>query len=229
MEGQKKLSSSHVSIVGIGGTGSSAAELFSRIGIGTLTLIDPDVVAESDLHRQVLYSESDVGTPKVDAASNRLRAENGDLTILKFRNHLDESNAERLLLGSDIIYDGTDNFESRDTLNRVAVRTKTPLIMTSAVDYYGQVKAIIPGVTSCLACIGYPEEGEGENISCSTVGIFPPVLSFVAAFGVNLAVKILLSLPVSGDYYHLDMKSLTVTKITARINERCPVCGSQSH
>lgn len=224
LEGQKKLGKSRVTIVGMGGTGSMAAEIFSRIGTGYLRLIDGDRVHESNLHRQILYDEGDLGSYKAVSAARRLKSENSEVEIDARTEFLDGENAERLLSGSDLIYDGTDNIASRRAINSASISLRIPWIMSSAIEYYGQVKAIIPGKTSCLACMNYPEEEAA--LSCSEQGIFPSVLLWVTSIGITEAVNIILNREVNGDFYHVDVKRLDMQRIRAERNASCSECSS---
>lgn len=224
LEGQKAISKSSVSIVGIGGTGSLAAELFNRMGIGKLILIDGDRIRESNLHRQVLFNEVSVGELKVEAASARLKQENSETVVETYSEFLDDNNASRLLAGSDLVYDGTDNVMARHSINRFSVGSRIPWVMTSAIEYYGQAKAVVPGETSCIACMNYPEEE--STLSCSEQGIFPPVLSWITSIGVSLAMDIITGKKSSGNFFHVDMKTMEMRQISAERNKDCRMCSS---
>lgn len=224
IEGQRAIGRSKIAVVGLGGTGSMAAELFSRLGVGSVSLIDGDSVRESNLQRQILYSEADLGRLKAEAAADRLESENSDMIISTFSQFLDDSNSATLLEGASLIYDGTDNVMARHCINREAVRTGRPWVMSSAIEYYGQVKAVIPGQTSCLSCMNYPLEE--ATVSCSEQGIFPPVLAWVTSIGVSIAIDILLGKQVNGDFIHLDMRSMEMKKFAAERNRDCKVCSA---
>lgn len=223
IEGQRKLEKSSVAIVGVGGTGSLAAEYFSRMGIGHITLIDGDVCREQDLHRQSLYSEADLGRPKVESAKRRLETENSEFRLNVFNTFLDDKNSDSLLHGSDLVYDGTDNVMARHSINRYSIRNEIPWVMVSAIEYYGQVKGVIPGKTSCLTCIGYPENEEA--ISCSEQGIFPPILLWVSSIGIATAMDVLLGKEISGDFINIDLKTMEMKRIRAEKNGNCKLCS----
>lgn len=223
LEGQKLLGGSRVAVVGLGGTGCLAAEFFSRMGTGTLVLIDGDKVRESNLHRQILYAESDEGEFKADAASTRLQEENSDLITVKHNAFLDDTNAAGFLKGCDLIYDGTDNLVARNVINRASVGMKIPWVMTSAIEYYGQVKGVIPGKTSCLSCLNYPDEG--ATLSCSEQGIFPPVLMWVTSIGVSVGIDILTGREVDGEFIHVDMKKIEMIRIKSLRDPGCSLCS----
>lgn len=223
IEGQRKISQSCVAVVGLGGTGSMAAELLNRMGVGSLILIDGDRVRESNLQRQILYGESSIGKAKVDAARERLSEENSETGVTVYPEFLEDANSGKLLAGANLIYDGTDNVMARHTINRASIRQNIPWIMNSAIEYYGQVKAVVPGRTSCLSCINYPVEE--AVVSCSEQGIFPPVLAWTSSLGVALAVSAILGKEVSGDFTHIDMRTMEMKRFSAARNPDCPVCS----
>lgn len=222
--GQKALSGSTVAIVGLGGTGSIAAELLCRMGVGKLVLIDGDKVRESNLQRQILYDESSLGMKKAEAAGKRLKTENSETEIVVHSEFLDDSNSDALAGSSNLIFDGTDNVAARHTINRCSVKNRIPWILCSAIEYYGQTKAVVPGKTSCLSCMNYPVDE--AVVSCSEQGIFPPVLTWIVSIGISKAVDLLLGKGVDGDFIHVDMRTMEMKRFVAERNSQCSVCSA---
>lgn len=212
-----------VVIVGVGGNGSLAADLFVRLGIAKITLVDRDYVSISNIHRQVLYTEQDVGEPKVDVAKRRLSKVNSDVKIEAIEETFDALNAERIVSSADIVFDGTDNLTTRFIINDACVKLNKPWIHTSAIETYGQVKAIIPHKTSCLRC--YHSLGTTPQPTCAEVGVLSSVPNLVSSYGWTMAVRILIGKEVPGDLFYIDPWHLDFQKIGIERNEQCPSCG----
>ena len=191
-EGQQRIRSARVAIVGCGALGSFQAEALTRAGVGRLRLIDRDFVEWSNLQRQFLFDELDVaeGLPKAAAAARRLAKINGEVALEPIVEDLTPSNAAELLENINLILDGTDNFETRYLINDAAVRESIPRIYGAAVGSYGLKLAILPGRTACLKCI-YPEPPQSAQPTCETEGVLGPVTAIVAALQVADALKIL--------------------------------------
>lgn len=221
---QVSIKQKKVVIVGIGGNGSLAADLFVRLGIARLTIVDRDYVSISNIHRQILYTEKDVGEPKVEVAKRRLNDINSEVEISVVHETFDASNAERIVSSADLVFDGTDNLTTRFIINDACVKLNKPWIHTSAIETYGQVKAVIPHKTSCLRC--YHSLGTTPQPSCAEVGVLSSVPSLVSAYGWTLAVRILLGKDVPGDLYYIDPWHLDFQQIRINLDENCPSCGT---
>ncbi len=191
-DGQKKLASSRVAIVGCGATGSALAGLLARAGVGYLRIIDRDYVEPSNLQRQSLFEEADAreSLPKAVAASRRIAAFNAEVTVDPQVADLTPENAEDLLIGVDLILDGTDNFETRYLINDFAVANNLPWIYTAAVGSYGVAMNILPGQTACLACI-FPDSPTGLVETCDTSGILNSAVNLMASISATEALKLL--------------------------------------
>jgi len=171
-EGQKKLSQSRVVIVGCGATGSALASLLARSGVGTLRIVDRDYVEPSNLQRQALFDENDAheSVPKAIAAARQIARFNSQIIVEPHVADLTPANVDSLLGGSDLILDGTDNFETRYLINDYAVKNSVAWIYAAAVGSYAATMNILPGETACLACI-FPESPRGTVETCETAGI----------------------------------------------------------
>ena len=191
-EGQRELSGARIAIVGCGATGSALAGLLARAGIGTLRIIDRDYVEPSNLQRQSLFDEADAAEslPKAIAASRRIAAFNSQTVVEAKVEDLIPSNVEALLQGMDLILDGTDNFETRYLINDYAVERSLPWIYSAAVGSYAVTLNILPGQTSCLACI-FPDSPQGMVETCETSGILNSAVNLVASIAATEAMKFL--------------------------------------
>lgn len=191
-EGQRKLGSARVAIVGCGATGSALAALLARSGVGMLRIIDRDYVEPSNLQRQSLFDESDAAEslPKAIAAARRIAAFNSEINVEAKVEDLIPSNIEPLLEGTDLILDGTDNFETRYLINDFAVSRSLPWIYSAAVGSYAVTLNVLPGETACLACI-FPDSPRGMVETCETSGILNSAVNFVASISATEALKLL--------------------------------------
>jgi molybdopterin/thiamine biosynthesis adenylyltransferase len=195
-EGQQRLATGRVAIVGCGATGSALASLLARAGVGTLRIIDRDYVEASNLQRQSLFEESDAAEslPKAIAAARKISAFNSEIVIEARVDDLVPHNINALLDGMDVILDGTDNFETRYLVNDYAVKNSVPWIYAAAVGSYGVTLNVLPGKTACLACI-FPDTPHGMVETCETSGILNTAVNLVASIAATEAMKLL----VGGD------------------------------
>ncbi len=225
--GQQKLSKAKVCIVGAGGLGNPIASRLAGMGVGTIRLVDRDVIELSNLHRQTLFDEEDVGQVKVEAAARHLRRMNSDVRIEPLAVSVNQYNAPQVIDGCDIVIDALDSVNARYALNRACVKKGIPFVMGAAVGVSGQAFTVLPGKSACYFCI-FPELDEDSMPTCSIEGVHPPILSMVGAIEVAEAVRIILEREpnLSGRILHIDLDSLDFTFTrTARVEE-CPVCGS---
>jgi len=198
VEGQRRLASGRVAIVGCGATGSALAGLLARAGVGKLRIIDRDYVEPSNLQRQSLFDEKDAleSLPKAVAAARKIASFNSEIAIEPEVNDLTPGNIEGLLEGMDLILDGTDNFETRYLLNDYAVKQSIPWIYSAAVGSYGVTMNVLPAKTACLACI-FPDSPRGMVETCETSGILNSAVNVVASIAVAEVLKLLVAGPDS--------------------------------
>ena len=190
--GQQKLAEAEVAIVGCGATGSAAAALLARAGVGTLRIIDRDYVEPSNLQRQSLFDEADAteSLPKAIAAARKIAAFNSQIVVEPKVDDLVPANVEALLQGMDLILDGTDNFETRYLINDYAIAHAKPWIYSAAVGSYAVTLNVLPGQSACLACI-FPDSPRGIVETCETSGILNSAVNLVASIAVTEAMKLL--------------------------------------
>lgn len=192
-DGQRKLSTSRIAIVGCGATGSALASLLARAGVGSIRIIDRDYVEPSNLQRQVLFDEADAAEslPKAIAAARKIAAFNSQIAIEPHVADLTPANIEPLLSGMRLILDGTDNFETRYLLNDFAVKNFLPWIYTAGVGSYGVTLNVLPGQTACLSCI-FPDSPRGAVETCETAGILNSAVNLAASISATEALKLLI-------------------------------------
>jgi len=230
-EGQNRLLRARAAIVGVGALGCVIANHLARAGVGSLTLIDRDIVDRSNLQRQMLFDEADAaaGTPKAIAAAERLAAINGGIAIVPRVADLNAFNAKKLLEGADIVLDGTDNFGTRFLINDFSVKHGVPWVYGGAVGASGMTLTVVPGTTPCLRCLFPTAPPGGALDTCETAGVLAPIVDTIASMQAMEAIKLLTGHPetlhgslLQIDLWHSHWQSLDVGG--AR-NPDCPVCG----
>ncbi len=219
-KGQKKLSSSTITIIGLGAIGSVASELLTRTGIGNLILIDRDHIELENLHRQNLFNEEDIGKQKAIVAKAKLEKINNEVQIKAFFDNFDSSNTE---LAKGIILDCTDNLETRFLINEVSIKNNIPWIYASAIANSGYIFNIIPG-KPCFRCIFKHNYALG---TCSTIGVINTITSLIGTIQANEAIKILLNKDYEKKLIHFNIWNNELTKIKVKRNKRCPACNKK--
>ncbi|MEM8757453.1 MAG: ThiF family adenylyltransferase [Planctomycetota bacterium] len=193
--GQARVRNARVVVVGVGALGCVSSELLCRAGVGHLTVVDRDVVEATNLQRQVLYAEADLGRPKAEAAAGRLRAIDSAVTVEPVIAHADAERIEDLVRGADVLIDGTDNFETRYLLNDAAIAFGIPMVYGGAVATRGTVLPVLPGVGPCLRCLHADTPAALET--CDTAGVLASAVAWVGARQAALACRILIDGPSS--------------------------------
>jgi molybdopterin/thiamine biosynthesis adenylyltransferase len=228
--GQERLQQSRVALVGLGALGSVSADALCRAGVGTLVLIDRDIVELSNLQRQTLYTQTDAerGELKALAAAERLRAINPDVELVVHPDELHCGNAASLLEGCDLLLDGSDNFAVRYLLNDYAVAKQVPFVYAGVVSTYGMSGAILPG-QACLRCLWPEPPALGETETCSTAGVLGPAVSVVAGWASSLAMRALLDPDFGAEFTSIDPWHSRVHHMRGVIDPACPCCQEQDH
>jgi sulfur-carrier protein adenylyltransferase/sulfurtransferase len=227
MEGQLKLKAAKVLCIGAGGLGSPLALYLGAAGVGTLGLVDFDVVDYTNLQRQIIHRTEDVGRPKLDSAADKLKAMNPFLNIKKFNSHLSSDNALEIFREFDIIADGTDNFPTRYLTNDACVISGKPNVYASIFRFEGQASVFGMADGPCYRCL-YPEPPPpGLVPSCAeggVLGILPGLLGVIQATEV---IKLILGSgdPLIGRLLLVDALGMKFRELKLRKNPDCPVCG----
>ena len=229
-DGQKKLAASTVAVVGIGALGSVSANLLARAGVGRLRLIDRDFLELQNLQRQVLFDEEDLkeNLPKAVAAQRKLQRINSEIEIEAEPGDLNPETVDELLEDTNLVIDGTDNFETRFLLNDFSLREKIPWIYGGAVGTEGLTYVILPGEGPCLRCLFEEAPRPGEFQTCDTAGILASVAHFIASFQVVEAMKILVGRKEEVDrrLWKVDLwkKEFHPANVSSSISKRCSSC-----
>lgn len=217
-EGQEKIQNKKVAIVGVGALGTVAAELLARAGVGSLILIDRDVVEKSNLQRQTLFDEKDVGRSKVVAAEKRIGEINSEIKVGSQLVHLNSQNIH-LLQTADLILDCTDNLQTRFLINDYCKKEKKPWIYAAAIKTAGYVMPILPE-GPCLQCF----LSETNLETCDTVGVLNTITVSIASLQATLALKLLLEKETELILYHFDIWNQNFKKLSIKKKESCLVC-----
>jgi molybdopterin/thiamine biosynthesis adenylyltransferase len=214
-------------IIGVGGLGSPAAMALADAGVGTLGLVDPDTVELSNLHRQPLYLESDIGSPKVDAAATRLRVEHPALRVETWRTRFDLDTAP-LLDGFDVVLDGTDSVAAKFAVNDAAVARRVPLIHAGAIGTRAQLLTILPGETACYRCLFEEPPPADEVASCEEAGVLGPVVVLAGSLQAADAIRLLSgAAPLfAGRLLAFDTGAGSWRRIVVAPRPGCPACGA---
>jgi len=226
-EGQQKLKGSTVLVVGAGGLGVPILVQLASMGIGSIRIIDRDIVSFTDLQRQYLYRESDAGRPKIEGALARLKEMNSSVKVEGFAESLTYESLLEHLRGVDVVLDGLDGIRARYAVNRAAYEMKVPYVFSSAIEMLGSVITIVPGKTPCLECF-YGGLQEGSVPSCAVVGIHPAILGIVGSIAVSEAVKIMTGAEPSllSKLLMVDLRNFSFDTIKLKERPSCPVSGS---
>jgi sulfur-carrier protein adenylyltransferase/sulfurtransferase len=227
MEGQLKLKSAKVLCIGAGGLGSPLALYLGAAGVGTLGVVDFDVVDFTNLQRQIIHTTADVGRKKLDSAADKLKAINPNIEVRPFDTHLNSSNALELFRQFDIIVDGTDNFPTRYLVNDACVLTGKPNVYGSIFRFEGQVSIFATQEGPCYRCL-YPEPPPpGLVPSCAEGGVLGILPGLVGVMQATEAIKLILGSgdPLIGRLVLVDALAMRFRELKLKKNPDCPVCG----
>lgn len=224
VEGQEKLLESKVFIAGAGGLGSPISIYLAAAGVGNIVLVDKDVVELSNLNRQILHWEKDVGTSKALSAQEKLKGMNSDISVEAIPETLDEGNVSRLVGDADLIIDAMDNFPARYLLNKTSIEKRIPFIHGGIYGFHGQATTVLPGETACLKCIFTqappPATFPVIGVTPGIIGLIQATeaIKYITGTGELLAGKLLL-----WDGLKTSMETIDVTR-----DPGCRDCGSLS-
>jgi len=226
-QGQLKLKQAKVCVVGVGGLGNPIAIRLAAMGVGKIRIVDRDVIELSNLHRQTMFNEDDVGQVKVETAAKKLRKLNQDIVIEELPVSINDYTALDVVDGCDVVIDALDSVNARYSLNKACIEKKIPFVTGAAVGVTGQSFTILPNETACYHCL-FPALDEDSMPTCSIEGVHPSILSIIGGIEVSEAVKIITGKAPSlkDRVLHVDLENLifNFTKVS-RVQE-CSVCGS---
>jgi adenylyltransferase/sulfurtransferase len=226
-KGQQALAAARVALVGLGGLGSPAAFYLAGAGVGTLGLIDDDTVDVSNLHRQPLHGTPDRGRPKTVSAREKLTALNPAVRVVEHALRLTVDNAAAVFGGYDLVLDGSDNFETRYTVNDAAQRRGIPLVWGAVLRWEGQIMTVRPGRSACYRCL-FPEPPDpAEARSCADAGVAGPLAGLVGSWMALEALKALWGAGTAlvNRLLLIDGRSGRVRERVVERRKNCPACA----
>ena len=226
-EGQQKMLDAKVLLLGAGGLGSPAALYLAAAGIGTIGIVDDDVVDLSNLQRQVIHTTDRIGVPKVDSAEEAMKAINPDVDVVKYQTRMDASNIMEIIEGYDVIVDGVDNFPTRYLLNDATVRLKIPVVSASILGFDGQLSVFAPYEGPCYRCL-YPVPPPAELApSCGANGVLGVLPGTMGLLQATEVVKLIVGAgePLVGRLLLYEALGATFTELKVRRDPECAVCS----
>jgi len=227
-EGQRRLAAARVLVVGAGGLGSPALLYLAAAGVGTIGIIDADVVDDSNLQRQIVHATDRLGEPKVLSAKRTIEALNPDVQVKTYEERLTSENVERILGdGWDVIVDGADNFPTRYLVNDASVWHEIPVVHGSIYRFEGQVTVFNPGSGPCYRCL-FPTPPPPELApSCAEGGVLGVLPGIIGSLQANEALKLVLGIgdTLQGRLLLLDALETTIDEVSVQRDPGCPVCG----
>jgi molybdopterin/thiamine biosynthesis adenylyltransferase/rhodanese-related sulfurtransferase len=227
LEGQLELLDAKVLLLGAGGLGSPTALYLSAAGVGTLGVVDDDVVDVSNLQRQVIHTTDKVGVPKVDSAAEAIAALNPDVKVERYQTRLDASNIMEIIEGYDVIVDGVDNFPTRYLLNDATVRLEIPVVSASILGFDGQLSVFAPYEGPCYRCL-YPTPPPPELApSCGANGVLGVLPGTMGLLQATEVVKLITGAgePLIGRLLLYEALGATFTELKVRRDPECPICS----
>jgi molybdopterin/thiamine biosynthesis adenylyltransferase/rhodanese-related sulfurtransferase len=227
VDGQLKMLNARVLLLGAGGLGAPTALYLAAAGIGTIGLVDDDVVDASNLQRQVIHSTERIGAPKTESARIAIEALNPDVRVVEHRLRLDSSNILGILEDYDVIVDGADNFPTRYLLNDASVRLRKPVVSASILSFDGQISTFVPFEGPCYRCL-YPTPPPAELApSCSANGVLGVMAGTMGTLQANEVLKLVIGIgePLVGRLVLYEALGTRFTELKVRRDPECPICG----
>lgn len=230
IEGQRKLLAAHALVIGAGGLGSPVALYLGTAGVGTITLVDHDTVDVTNLQRQIAHTLARVGQPKVESAAQAIAAINPDVRVVALRERADAARLATLVAAADVVLDCSDNFATRQAVNAVCVAHGKPLVAGAAIGFDGQISVYDTREPAhpCYACL-FPPEATYEEVRCSTMGVFAPLVGIIGTMQAAEALKLLAGVgsSLAGRLQMLDARTMEWHEIRLGRQEACPVCAAR--
>jgi molybdopterin/thiamine biosynthesis adenylyltransferase len=228
IEGQQRLLAAHALIIGAGGLGSPAAMYLASAGVGHITIVDDDTVDLTNLQRQIAHTTASVGQAKVASARHAMAQINPEITITALNERVDDARLAQLVAAADVVLDCTDNFATRHAINRACVAQRTALVSGAAIRFDGQVSVFDARGDNqpCYSCL-FPQDQAFEDVACSTMGVFAPLVGIIGAVQAAEALKLLMGVgqSLAGRLLMLDGLHMEWTSISVARNPHCPVCA----
>lgn len=228
IEGQEKVLNAHALIIGAGGLGSPAALYLASAGVGRITLVDDDVVDLTNLQRQIAHTTARVGLPKVTSAATAMQAINPEVHVSALQMRADDAALDRLVQDASVVLDCSDNYATRHAINAACVRHRRPLVAGAAIRFDAQITVVDPrdDACPCYACV-FPPDADFEEVRCSTMGVFAPLVGVVGAMQAAEALKLVAGIGASlaGRLLMLDGRTMEWSTMHVARAAQCPVCA----
>ena len=229
IEGQEQMLAAHAVIVGAGGLGSPAALYLASAGVGTITLIDDDTVDLTNLQRQIAHTTARVGHSKVASCAAAMREVNPTITIHTIAERMDAESLAAIIANATVVLDCTDNYRTRQAINQACVQQGVPLVSGAAIRFDGQISVFDRRrpQAACYACLFSPDE-QFEEVSCSTMGVFSPLVGIIGAMQAAEALKLIARIgsTLDGRLMMLDAKHMEWSTMNITANPQCVVCSN---
>ena len=230
VDGQLKMLNAKVLLLGAGGLGAPTALYLAAAGIGTIGLVDDDVVDASNLQRQVIHNTERIGTPKTESARLTIEALNPDVKVIEHRTRLNAENILEIIEPYDVIVDGADNFPTRYLLNDASVRLRKPVVSASILSFDGQISTFVPFEGPCYRCL-YPTPPPAELApSCSANGVLGVMAGTMGTLQANEVLKLVMGIgePLVGRLLLYEALGTRFTELKVRRDPECPICGEHA-
>ena len=228
IEGQERILAAHALVIGAGGLGSPVALYLGSAGVGRITLVDHDVVDLTNLQRQIAHTTQRVGQPKVASAAQAVQAINPDVQVTALQERVDALRLHALVQEATVVLDCSDNYATRQALNAACVRLGKPLVAGAVIRFDAQITVIDPreSGTPCYACLFDPA-AQFEEVACSTMGVFAPLVGVVGALQATEALKLVLGIGqvLVGRLLCYDALEMVFRELQLRRDPECASCG----
>ena len=229
VEGQEKIRSARVLLVGAGGLGSPASLYLAASGVGQITLCDGDTIDLTNLQRQIALRQADLGRNKAEATREALLAINPEVAVRVMPERVSGAALDTLVAASDVVLDCSDNFATRHAVNRASVRHRKPLVSGAAIRFDAQIAVFDPRRkdSPCYECL-YPESAQDEEVRCAVMGVFSPLVGIVGATQAAEALKLIAGMgrSLAGRLLILDALAMEWQQLSLPKDPHCSVCGS---
>jgi adenylyltransferase/sulfurtransferase len=228
-KGQKKIAKAKILLVGAGGLGSPAALYLAAAGIGTIGLIDSDMVDLSNLQRQVLHHTSDIGRSKVLSGKDKINLLNPDVQVVMYEERLTSKNALKFISEYDVVIDGVDNFPAKFLINDACFFAGKPFVHGAILRFDGRVTTIIPKKSACYRCVFKTPPPPGLVASCQEAGVIGVLAGIIGTIQATEALKLILGIgkPLTDRLLDFDARRTQFREIRVKRNPNCPLCGEQ--
>ena len=230
IEGQERILATHALVIGAGGLGSPVAMYLAAAGVGTITVTDHDTVDLTNLQRQIAHRTDAVGSPKVESLKRTLHDLNPLVHVNALQIRADTESLDALVQQADVVLDCCDNFKTRHAVNAACVKHGRPLVSGAAIQFDGQISVYDTRVADapCYACT-FPAEATFEEVRCSTMGVFAPLVGIIGAMQAAEALKLTIGTgrSLNGRLLMLDGRAMEWSEIRMPRNHSCPVCAAR--